>query len=117
LPRYLRRNEIVTRVGASELRASDTHRWGEDLDCGLERVVAENLAVLVPAAQVGSFPWRDPAPMDYRVSIEVQRFERTSDGAVTLEARWAVFRGGDAAPTAGARTRLREENAGLAAAQ
>jgi uncharacterized lipoprotein YmbA len=109
LPRYLRRNEIVTRVGANELRASDTHRWGEDLDRGLERVVAENLAVLVPAAQVGSFPWRDPAPMDYRVSIEVQRFERTSDGPVALEARWAVYHGIEATPFVRQRASVAEE--------
>ena len=90
VPRYLRRSEIVTRVGANVLRASDTHRWGEVLDRGLARVVAENLAVLVSATQVGSYPWRDTAPMHSRVSIDVQRFERTSDGTVFLEAGWAV---------------------------
>ena len=48
VPPYLRRREIVTRIGSNELRASDTHRWGEDLGQGLARVVAANLVALSP---------------------------------------------------------------------
>jgi hypothetical protein len=86
-----------------------THRWGEDLDRGLARVVADDLAILVPATQVRTFPWRDSAPMDYRVSIDVQRFERTSDGAVVLEARWAVHREDEATAVIRRSARIVEE--------
>jgi uncharacterized lipoprotein YmbA len=109
VPRYLQRSGIVTRVGANALRASDTHRWGEDLDRGLARVVADDLAILVPATQVRTFPWRDSAPMDYRVSIDVQRFEPTADGTVVLEARWAVHREDEATAVIRRSARIVEE--------
>lgn len=116
LPPYLRREELVTRVGANELRASDTHRWGEALDRGLARVVAESLAVRVPATQVYPFPWQSRARTDYRVSIDVDRFERMPDGSVVLEARWALMRGNAAAPVDQGSASIRKETAGPTAA-
>jgi uncharacterized protein len=112
LPPYLRTVQIVTRVGTNELRTADTERWGEDLDRGLARVVAENLSVLVPTTRAVAFPWRDAAPMDYRVSIDVQRFERAPDGAVVLEAHWAVAGGADATPFLRRTSLLREGSEG-----
>lgn len=112
VPRYLRRSGIVTRIGANELRASDTHRWGEDLDRGLARVVAGDLAVLVPGSRVRAFPWREQARLDYRVAIEVESFEPSPDGSVALAARWAVLRGADESRVAGSLTSVREESAG-----
>ena len=112
LPAYLRRNQIVTRVGENELRVSDTHRWAEDLDRGLARVVAENLSVQVPAKQVAAFPWRERNRGDYRVWIDVERFEQVPDGSVSLEARWALLRASDAAPVDEGRTIIREEKTG-----
>lgn len=112
LPPYLRRNEIVTRVSTNELRASDNHRWGEDLDLGLARVVAENLAVQVPGARVRSFPWRERAPAEYRVPIDVETFEREPDGSITLEGRWALLHGGGSDPVVEQRFRIREPAGG-----
>jgi len=117
LPRYLRRAQIVTRVGTNELRTSDTERWGEDLDRGLARVVAENLAVLVPTTRTVAFPWRSAEPMDYRVAIEVQRFERAPDGAVVLEAQWTVSGGAEAAPLVYRTSVIREASEGSSYAE
>ena len=100
LPPYLRRSEIVTRVGDNELHASDAHRWGEDLAQGLARVVAENLAMLAPNRRVSAFPSRALGSDDDRVSIEVARFEQMPDGSVALEARWELVQGNDASPLA-----------------
>jgi uncharacterized lipoprotein YmbA len=111
VPRYLRRSGIVTRVGPNELRTSDLHRWGEDLDHGLARVVAENLAARVPSSKVRAFPWRSPAAMDYRVAIDVERFERSAEGRVVLEARWSLYRGGESTPFAREHTSLVDEPA------
>jgi len=112
LPPYLRRLEIVTRVGANELSASDCDRWGEELGQGLARVIAENLAVLLPALRVSAFAWRDVGSADYRVSIEVDRFERMPDGSIALDARWEVHPRNDAAPIAVRSVSLTEESAG-----
>ena len=116
LPPYLRRLEIVTRVGANELRASDSDHWGEDLGQGLARVVAENLAVLLPALRVSAFAWRDVGSADYRVSIEVNRFEQMPDGSIALDARWELHGRNDASPVAVRSVSLTEEGAGSGSA-
>ncbi len=90
LPRYLRRVELATRVGPNQIRYEDTHRWGETLDKGLARVVASNLSALVPSSRVVTFPWRGGEEKDFRVVIEVERFEATPDGSAVLTARWSV---------------------------
>jgi uncharacterized lipoprotein YmbA len=115
VPPYLRRSEIVSRVSDNELRASDVDRWGEDLAQGLARVVAENLAMLAPNLRVSAFPWRAGSD-DYRVSIEVRRFEQMPDGAVALEARWELVQGNGASPLAARTASISEQNTGSDAA-
>src|SRR5262245_23919149 len=88
VPPYLRRREIVTRVGSNELHASDADRWGEDLSLGLARALAENLVALDPELRVNAFAGHESGAADYRVAIEVERFEPMSDGTVALQARW-----------------------------
>jgi hypothetical protein len=92
LPAYLRRSELVSRTRENELSASDAEVWGEDLESGFARVLAENLGLLVPTDGVATFPWSEPANPDYRVVVWVQRFERDADGVVRLEARWQLSR-------------------------
>ncbi len=91
LPRYLRRVELATRTGPNEIRYEDGHRWGETLDKGLARVVADHLAVHVPADRVATFPWRTFSEPDFRVVMEVERFEANRDGSVVLAVRWSVY--------------------------
>ncbi len=112
LPRYLRRSGLVTRVGDHELSVSDEHRWGEDLDRGLARVITENLSALLPEAQVRAFPWQESARDDLRVTIDVERFERGQDGSVTLDARWTLWSHDPRKRVAMQRTRLVEPSAG-----
>src|SRR5262249_22231052 len=38
-PGYLKRREIVTRVGGGQLQLSDNKRWAESLDANFERVL------------------------------------------------------------------------------
>jgi uncharacterized lipoprotein YmbA len=112
VPPYLRRSEIVSRVGDNELRASDADRWGEDLGQGLARVVAENLALLVPNLRVSAFPSHALSSDHYRVSIEVARFEQMPDGSVALDARWELVRGKDASPLAVRSATFSEQSSG-----
>lgn len=98
IPSYLRRPQIVTRVGEHELSASDAHSWGEDLRDSFTRVVTQNLARMVPTVRVVAFPIASPVELDYRVAIRVDRYERDeNEDAVVLDAGWVVARaeGGD----------------------
>lgn len=94
LPRYLRRPQIVTREGV-RLSPSDLHVWGGDLQADTGRVLAENLSTLLPTDQVWTFPWSDPRSLDYRVSLQVSRFERDAEGTVELVAHWVLFEKGN----------------------
>jgi uncharacterized lipoprotein YmbA len=114
VPPYLDREELVTRIGPNELRATDTHRWGEDLEQGLARVVAANLAVRLPGSQARPFPWPEPLRADYRVAIGVDRFERMPDGSVALDAHWVISRRGETGPEAEGDAAVREPTASAA---
>lgn len=90
LPGYLRRPQIVTRDG-NRLHRSERHTWGGDLESDFARVLAENLAILVPSDRVSTFPWSDPKQLDYSVAVQVSRFDRGSDDRVSLLAQWRIL--------------------------
>ncbi len=91
VPAYLQRPQIVTRRGENELLLGEFDRWAEPLEEGLGRVVADNLAALMPQVRVVGHPWRGSAAPDYRLVLELRRLEGGADGAVELEARWALL--------------------------
>jgi uncharacterized lipoprotein YmbA len=95
IPPYLNRPEVVTRISDSELKVSDTNRWGESLDTNVTRVLAADLSSQLATQQVVSYPWRLSTPMDYAVSVAFQRFERTGDGHVVIVANWTIRNGKD----------------------
>lgn len=37
------------------------------------------------------FAWEESTPIDYRVEVEVVRFEGNADGETSLIARWSIF--------------------------
>jgi uncharacterized lipoprotein YmbA len=100
LPQYLDRTEIVTRDGASRLQLADFAQWGGSLRQDMTRVLVGNLGQLLGSDRVvaaGSAPRAAP---DYRVEVEILRFERAADGRVQLAARWWLLNGKDGAPLA-----------------
>ncbi len=93
LPAYLRRPQIMTREARNELRPSEANRWAGELESDVARILAQNLAVLIPSNNVSTFPWINPIELDYRVSVRVDRFERGPDGSVSLHAGWTLVTG------------------------
>lgn len=90
LPAYLRRTQMVTRIGENEITLSEVHRWGEPLDANFSRVLADNLSRQLHTNRVAAFPWFDATALDYAVRVSVLRFEADERGAVRLLARWLV---------------------------
>ena len=89
MPGYLRRAQIVTRDG-NRLKRSQRHLWAENLEDDFARVLAENLAILIPTDRISVFPWADPRELDYSIAVQVSRFDRDSDDRVTLLAQWRI---------------------------
>jgi uncharacterized lipoprotein YmbA len=95
IPAYVNRAEVVTRMSDSELKVSDTDRWGEHLDTNVSHVLASDLAGQLGTQQITSYPWPVKNPVDYAVSVAFQRFERTADGHVVIKANWTIRYGAD----------------------
>ena len=90
MPGYLDRQEIVTRIAQNQLRLSEYDRWAEPLEEGVGRVVSQNVATLLRAERITSYPWPiDRRPL-YHVEIEILRFESNSSREAQLAARWTV---------------------------
>lgn len=109
LPEYLERPQLVTRSGDNRLHLEEYHQWGGNLAKDLTRVMAENLSLLLASDAVVAAPHTLRMRPDYRVEIEVLRFERAGDARVHLAAKWWLQRGPDGTPLASPTTVLASE--------
>ena len=91
LPIYLDRAQIVTRISRNELKMDEFNRWAEPLKENFFRVLAENLSVLLDTVDIRLYSRRISTPVSYQVTIDVSRFDVTSDGKALLIAYWAVL--------------------------
>jgi hypothetical protein len=85
VPDLVDRPQIVVRAGPNQVGMSEQARWAEPLRGAIARVVTANLAAAINgkvAPQRG-----DP---DYRVTLDVQRFESTLGAEVLIDAVWSV---------------------------
>lgn len=99
LPEQLDRPEIVTRSGANVLQLAEFDQWAAPLRDSFSRVLAEDLAILVPADRVVLFPWSREASVDYEVIVDVVRFDGALGADAQLVADWTIARrGAKAAP-------------------
>ncbi len=90
LPAYLEHPEVITRVAPNRLDLSSTDRWAEPLDDNFRRVLATDLTTLIGTDQVLPFPWDLSTQVDYKIEVNVQRFERDSSGGAQLTANWII---------------------------
>lgn len=109
LPEYLDRPQLVTRSGDNRLQLEEFHQWGGNLAKDLTRVMAENLSQLLGSDAVVAAPHTLRLRPDYRVALEVLRFERAGDARVHLTAKWWLQRGADGAPLTSPTTALASE--------
>ena len=91
LPGHLDRPQLVTWTAPGELRIDEFLRWGEPLDPGFTRTLAENLGTLLPEHFVARSPWRASAVPRCRVVTELRVFGLQPNGEVRLDGRWALL--------------------------
>jgi uncharacterized lipoprotein YmbA len=75
LASYLDPTRIVTRRGSHQINFAEFHRWGEDLDRGINRTVAQNLETRSGIRSVEAVPWPEGSTFDYVVELHILRFE------------------------------------------
>jgi uncharacterized protein len=111
IPAIVDNSTIMASVGASEIRPEDFARWAAPLRDGIAHAVAGDLAALLGTERVtlSADTWSQTP--DYRVAIEVERFESAPGQAATLDAVWTV-RGSEDHLVREGRTTVREETQG-----
>ncbi|MFM0025938.1 PqiC family protein [Paraburkholderia madseniana] len=89
VPELVDRSQIVTKLDANRVRIDEFARWADPLKSQIPRVLAADLAEIIPGAIVSIFPQRanDNA---YRVTVDVQNFDSSADGTVMLVVIWSV---------------------------
>jgi uncharacterized lipoprotein YmbA len=98
LPEYVRRAEIVTRVGGTRIVPSDTERWSEPIESAVERVLALDLARLLGLGRIAHYPWYSTERPEAQVEVGFSRFERDELGNVIVVARWILRSPGTSRP-------------------
>ena len=91
IPEYQDRPQIVTQDRDGMLTFAQFDRWGESLDQGIQRVIAENLATMLPKAVFGIFPCNHAIPVKYQVIAEIIKLDSDINGAVSLTVQWSVI--------------------------
>jgi uncharacterized lipoprotein YmbA len=91
LPKYLERPQIVTRAGRNQLTLGEFDRWAEPLQDNVTRVLAENLARLIPTDHLLLQAWPRSSTLDYQVTVEVLQFDGWLGSESTLLARWSIL--------------------------
>lgn len=98
LPGYLDRQQIATRPGGSRVRYDEFNRWVGVLDAEIPRALGDNLRILLASDRIVAYPTAAPFSLDYRVVVEIERFDAELGGEAILVARWIIQSedGGDA---------------------
>jgi uncharacterized lipoprotein YmbA len=89
IPASVDQPEFVVQVAPNRVEVDEFNRWVSPLNDSIARAVAGDLVVLLGTPDVASSGLANFTP-DYRVTIDVQRFESVQGQAATIEAVWTV---------------------------
>lgn len=98
IPASVDQPEFVVQVAPNRVEVNEFNRWVAPLNDAIARAVAGDLVVLLGTPEVATAQLANFTP-DYRVTIDVQRFESIQGDAALVEAVWTVRK------TAGGETR------------
>ncbi len=90
-PKYLDRPQIVSRTNGYRLKLAEFDRWAEPLAQSFGRALTENLSSMLSTERVVLLPWKGGHRVDYRIAMEVIRFDGNPESEVLLIARWTLL--------------------------
>lgn len=91
LPALVERKQLITRTGANTIQIANLHQWAAPLKENITQTLAENLAKLLANDLIKAYPWSAYGEFDYRILIDIVRFDITRGQSVDLEANWAIM--------------------------
>lgn len=90
VPELVDRPQFVLRSAPNRVELTEQARWAAPLKSEIPRVVADHLAQLLPGARTATAAQRAATVPDYRVLIDIQRFETSQQEGATIQALWTV---------------------------
>jgi uncharacterized lipoprotein YmbA len=90
LPDSLRRPQIAIRTNDNQIYFSEFHKWAGPLTDETKRILAEDIGILL--AEEGATVSTDELPIepDYRVILNINRFDGMPGETVLLNAVWTL---------------------------
>jgi len=110
VPASVDRPQFVVQVAPNRVEIDEFNRWAAPLNDAIARAVAGDLSALLGTSDVALAPLAN-FNADYRVTLDVQRFESIQGEAVVIDAVWAVRKTATGEARSG-RTLARETVAG-----
>ena len=90
LPAYLFNTSLAVRKGTNEIDYLPSALWAERLDTGFQRVLAADLAIVLPTDRIQLSAWqKDDVVAEVYVTIE--QFDVDASGRGVLVAQWRVL--------------------------
>jgi len=90
VPDSVDRSPMVLRTGVNEVAIDDMHRWVEPLKTAIPRALAGMLMKEMGTPRVLAGRVSSATPADFRIAIDVQRFESSITDGATLDAAWTI---------------------------
>ena len=91
IPTLLERKQIVTRLPDNGVNIAEFHQWASPLKDNITQVLAHNLASLQTADLIRAYPWSAYGSVDYRIIIDIIRFDTHPEQSANFEANWAIM--------------------------
>jgi uncharacterized protein len=90
VPEGVDRPQMVLRSGPNEVAIDDFHRWAEPLKSAIPRVLADSLMRELGTQRVMTTRQSSSLAFDYRVAVDVQRFDSSFDEGAAIDALWTI---------------------------
>ena len=89
LPELVDRPQLVVPDGGTRIAILEGQRWAEPLKSAISRLLAENISRLMNSDRVSAYPQHAAINADYRLFVDIQRFE-LSGSTVVVDALWEI---------------------------
>lgn len=106
IPALLERKQIVTRLPDSSVQVAEFHQWASPLKNNVAQVLTHNLATLQADDLIRAYPWSAYGAVDYRIIVDIIRFDTRPEQSVNLEANWTIMNEKDRTLVSNGRTKI-----------
>jgi uncharacterized lipoprotein YmbA len=90
VPETVDRPQLALQISANQVALAEFHRWAEPLASGIAQAVAENLRRLLGTSRIAASPGVVGGSPEYRVALNVVRFESKLGNSVELDVLWTI---------------------------